>query len=1010
MKIQKIRFENIHSLRGEHEIDFSSDILAEAGLFAITGPTGSGKSTILDVITLALFNKIARINSTISNTTLDDDGGIMTRNTQSSYAEVEYECNGISYRSHWSVARNRNNNLNPRKQELVKISTGEILESGTKTPEKNEEIIGLSYDQFVKAIVIAQGEFSKLLKASRNERNKLLEDITGAHHYRQIGMKVYERLRNIKRDIELREANLEGIQLLTDEVVLEKKEELSKLSDQYPGALKASDKARKKVETRLELQKRLKEKEVLEKKISEYKEDFAVYKPFIAELTLHDRLIKHREWLREFDLLNKNLKDLNQAQKTLNQRISDTEKEQKNLLKTASDLTHKDLEIQSAIPELENFRKKIEELLADERLKESEALFFQNLINSGVPKISEKGYTLPSLSLKEIKHFETEFSQLKKMVSQSISESQLKSLDELEKEFEDKRKKYEKATDFLNRKESRDKLITEVEKGKEEIKKNTGKISENKKEFQNSTQRKEKLATEVKELEQVISHQKLHQSLEEQRKNLIDNEPCPLCGSLHHPYATDEIISNVKEELLVEKRQAFDDINKLLTQLETVNDSLTKENEQIREKQNVQTKDIESVEKELREIGEILNWNFQNPIEVHQENRQKLLTDGNKLNSYKKAFETREILIEIGENFNKWKQVISEFEEINKKRKSLYSGKDINREVSNLSNQINRNITQLEGFLDQFAENTENEKKLILSIDREKEVLNKILMDENLDSLEILRRGIMPEDRAQRIRNRGAELEKTKTSLAERTKLLQERLTELNKEDDAGTTLEILQENYEKLRKEAENLTLQIGQISQELKQNDEAKERQRKVLDVLKALKKDFALWKKMNDLIGDSTGNKFSHFVQDLTLRQLISYTNIRLSDFTDRYIIDPESAEGSADLYVLDNYMGRAKRSIRTLSGGETFLVSLAMAFALSDIAARNIKIESLFIDEGFGTLDPDTLDQAITVLEKMQNESNKSIGIISHVEELKKRITTQIQLEKGSLGYSELKVIQ
>jgi exonuclease SbcC len=105
-----------------------------------------------------------------------------------------------------------------------------------------------------------------------------------------------------------------------------------------------------------------------------------------------------------------------------------------------------------------------------------------------------------------------------------------------------------------------------------------------------------------------------------------------------------------------------------------------------------------------------------------------------------------------------------------------------------------------------------------------------------------------------------------------------------------------------------------------------------------------------------------------------------------------------------------MGNARRSVRTLSGGETFLVSLAMAFALSDIASRNVKIESLFIDEGFGTLDPETLDQAISILEKMQNEGDRSVGVISHVGALKERITTQVQLEKSSLGYSQIRVVQ
>jgi exonuclease SbcC len=118
--------------------------------------------------------------------------------------------------------------------------------------------------------------------------------------------------------------------------------------------------------------------------------------------------------------------------------------------------------------------------------------------------------------------------------------------------------------------------------------------------------------------------------------------------------------------------------------------------------------------------------------------------------------------------------------------------------------------------------------------------------------------------------------------------------------------------------------------------------------------------------------------------------------------------KSANDNDSLKVFDAYMGNEVRAVKTLSGGETFMVSLAMAFALSDLAAKNIKIESIFIDEGFGTLDPETLDQAISILEKMQREDDKSIGVISHVEALKERISTQIKLEKSGAGYSSITI--
>jgi exonuclease SbcC len=111
---------------------------------------------------------------------------------------------------------------------------------------------------------------------------------------------------------------------------------------------------------------------------------------------------------------------------------------------------------------------------------------------------------------------------------------------------------------------------------------------------------------------------------------------------------------------------------------------------------------------------------------------------------------------------------------------------------------------------------------------------------------------------------------------------------------------------------------------------------------------------------------------------------------------------------DLRVEDAYMGNEVRTIRTLSGGETFVLSLALALGLSDLASRDIRIDSLFVDEGFGSLDPDTLEEALSTLEQLQTESNKTVGIISHVESLKERIYTQIRLTKSNSGFSTLSI--
>jgi exonuclease SbcC len=165
-------------------------------------------------------------------------------------------------------------------------------------------------------------------------------------------------------------------------------------------------------------------------------------------------------------------------------------------------------------------------------------------------------------------------------------------------------------------------------------------------------------------------------------------------------------------------------------------------------------------------------------------------------------------------------------------------------------------------------------------------------------------------------------------------------------------------------------------------------------------------AKWKKMDLLIGDAKGNNFSNFAQALTLQNLLVYANKRIQKLTDRYLIVPPEKEGT--LRVLDLYHGNISRSVATLSGGETFLVSLALALSLSDMASKTVSIDSLFIDEGFSTLDKDAQQMALDTLDNLQSVSQKTIGVISHVEALKSRINVQIQLDKNAQGYSSLKV--
>ncbi|HPR73196.1 MAG TPA: SbcC/MukB-like Walker B domain-containing protein [Bacteroidales bacterium] len=181
------------------------------------------------------------------------------------------------------------------------------------------------------------------------------------------------------------------------------------------------------------------------------------------------------------------------------------------------------------------------------------------------------------------------------------------------------------------------------------------------------------------------------------------------------------------------------------------------------------------------------------------------------------------------------------------------------------------------------------------------------------------------------------------------------------------------------------------------------------KISSVITDQKKKNQKWVLLDSYIGDAEGKRFSVFAQQLTLFQLIKLANRRMDLLSDRYRLDMPGKDEDDSLAVIDRHMGDLRRSVKSLSGGETFLVSLSLALALSDLASRQVEIKSLFIDEGFGSLDKVTLDQTIDTLERLQNETSKTIGVISHIEAMQERITTQIRLTRNGQGYSSVEIV-
>ena len=230
MKILAIRGKNLASLEGEFEVDFTAEPLKSAGIFAITGSTGSGKSTLLDAICLALFNDTPRINRASDNAEIvdvknltikqKDSRNILRRGTADGYAEVDFVAlSGDSIRARWSVRRSRDKidgSLQNATYKVVNLTTNDELQ-GVKTEllTKVKDLIGLTFDQFTRSVLLAQGDFATFLKAGKNEKAELLEKLTGTDIYSRISAKIYEYTKEAEIELGLITARIKDVEVLT---------------------------------------------------------------------------------------------------------------------------------------------------------------------------------------------------------------------------------------------------------------------------------------------------------------------------------------------------------------------------------------------------------------------------------------------------------------------------------------------------------------------------------------------------------------------------------------------------------------------------------------------------------------------------------------------------------------------------------------------------------------------------------------------------------------------------
>ncbi|ARK09351.1 AAA family ATPase [Fibrella sp. ES10-3-2-2] len=1027
MKIRQIRFRNINSFYGEHEpIQFASGLLGDTGLFVISGPTGAGKSTLLDVMTLALFNRLPRLNGAISGTAITDDGLIVNRQAAaepntSAYAEVEYEVDGNRYRSRWSIRKNRKNNWNNYEMEVARLADDKPegilfpIKDLRDFPKKNEELIGLSYEQFIKSIVLAQGAFDQFLKSKASERSKMLEQLTGTEIYRQLSRKAYEHTKYLDEQIEIKRVGIGSIRMLSPDRVTELTDQLV-LADTQLAEVKAQIKlfeAEKKfVDDAERAEKVLARLAATGEKLAERTASFT---PDRDRLLLHNKATPLAGLLTELAGAERAILKARQDRATVTVELNRLSERLNNLVAEAVAFVGTPGLTSTAVgAAIDAFRERLTTL-------QNQLTAEQNAAAPLLQRIRQQATTEPELRSSPL-HQLTLDNVASSLVDLQADRAGVKTrIDALLGTYPDVTPATlpERSQQAIDRDKVLGTLILLEEEQRDRILKGQ-KLAEPIEALKSQIELLLPLLTAARErersAEETVNQLDAQQrrlsaevNLTELREALVDGEPCPLCGSPEHPYATHYInqLGTVAARLLLVK----DEFQKARTTTRGLSDKLIAQEAQLAEAERTQQTLRDQFRGKRDEINALREANQlaedAGPELLRSEQRELATTqaDLKTLRSLWEKQRTIDLLIQQLTELQQHQQAINS---LTQQKQALYASDDWPQRagtlLKNLADVQSRIATQTG-----LQQKTEEDEQAALTDERRiSTALVPQLRRQGFDSADMARQLLLDVPTSQKLQKQRDELDRDRIELDQSIADEQKRLDAAHKARKTALTPDEVKATFDTARKKHEKLLTDSGYARSELDTNKKSVTAHQKAIAELARMEADVMPWKELTKLIGSAKGDSFSKFAQSLTLAQLIGLANRRLKNLTDRYLL-LSPREEQDELFVVDLYQGQAERTITSLSGGETFTLSLALALALSDLASQNVQIDSLFIDEGFGTLDPESLDTAIVMLEKLQQESQKTIGIISHRHEIKERITVQIQVERGIDGNSRCYVV-
>ncbi|RHR56663.1 AAA family ATPase [Parabacteroides sp. AF17-28] len=997
MKILAIRGRNLASLEGDFEIDFTAEPLLSAGIFAISGPTGAGKSTLLDAMCLALFARTPRTDQAkennvklqdVSNEQLSqsDPRFLLRRGTASGYAEVDFVAlNGHRYRARWSVSRARdkeNGRLQNPRLALYNLDKAEE-EQGTRSELQARiiDLIGLTFEQFTRSVLLAQNDFSTFLKAEQGEKASLLEKLTGTELYSAISRQIFEKNARAKEAFDAIQLRIQSVELLTDE--------------------EESDLRLRLAATEKELQHQEKakaEQQALQEAVRAAEQSIAARQ--VQQKEAADRLARATELLaiarREYEKGVEEQQASEARFKSLQQEIlqarkldiqldtalrdrSDSEQRLKDATARKKEAEDK---YQAAVLRRKHGAEEIARLTAwRERFKDKESIAEQLsalLLHLDAAAAARLGMETASRSIDSIIKEVMELG--KQLIGlQKTAMGKQRVLQQTEEEYR-KQEEGLKAIDVP----ALDKQIEQLRREREQL---------------------------------LIEQARLEASgdIKELRAKLQEGQPCPVCGSTHHPFVASpdtppapsregkEIVPvaamTLQLQALSQKKEAYTAGTRELARLQQQLLRLHKE-----------LADSEAACKEIVSKQQLVASRHEQEQATVKEQTAKLVQSlsaadvlfGN--SDWKKAWQ---------QNPDTFRKTLTDF------ARQWHENTDKLRLLERQESAQKAECESLASFLPSLGKQYEealqlNEKNrsVFTALQAERA---KLLNGRPADAVEQEYSRRMEE-----LKERLKKLLATQTEqsgIAEQTRGIADQITKDLAEASADlarrrealdrwTADYLASSDGRQLEDTLPRITQEKTELAFRLRTQADNKAKVSGLQEELNVRRIESERWAKLNELAGSADGAKFRRIAQGYTLDVLLSYANVQLRELTRRYRL--ERVPETLALQVIDRDMCDEVRTVHSLSGGESFLVSLALALGLSSLSSNRMKVESLFIDEGFGSLDADTLRVAMDALESLRTQGRK-IGVISHVQEMTERIPVRICVNRAGNGRSYLEVL-